>query len=228
MLNPRETQILRAVIQEYSGSAHPVGSRVLWSRYGFGISPATIRGVMNALTEAGYLAQPHTSAGRVPTDRAYRLFLENTVASTPSASEQEKLSRRVAKISDAGEAISEVASQLSEVGGAVGFSVIGRQVSVFNLGNAFGQPEFQDPRVAHYLAQLLDQLAEWVPKMTGPDGVTVRIGEENDDFRARQISLITAQAGDAYFGIIGSTRMPYRKLMSLFTYAKKLLEEKHG
>lgn len=228
MLNPRETQILRAVIQEYSGSAHPVGSRVLWSRYGFGISPATIRGVMNALTEAGYLAQPHTSAGRVPTDRAYRLFLENAQASTPSAVEQEKITRRVAKITDPHEATREVARQLSEVGGAIGFCLSGEQVSLFNLGNAFGQPEFQDPRVAHYLAQLLDQLTEWVPKITSADEVTVRIGEENDDFRARQVSLITAATGDYYLGVIGSTRMPYRKLMSLFTYTKKLLEDHDG
>lgn len=225
MLNSRESQILRAVIQEYTSSAHPVGSRVLWARYGFGISPATIRGVMNGLTEAGYLEQPHTSAGRVPTDRAYRAFLDNTETSAPSSAEIEKLTNRVVKAGASDQSAPAIAEQLSEIAGAVGFHLQGNTIRLFNLAHVFGQPEFQDPRVAHYVAQLLDQLPEWIPKLVDADGaVTVRIGQENDDFRARQVSVIAASVGDDYIGVIGSTRMPYRKVMSLLTHAKKLLE----
>src|SRR6266480_4260966 len=103
MLTSRENQILRAIVNEYISSAQPVGSRLLWTRYGLGISPATIRNVMAALTEAGYLDQPHTSAGRVPTERAYRLFLEGAERSAPSVGEREKLHRRIKKAGDPGE-----------------------------------------------------------------------------------------------------------------------------
>lgn len=221
MLSARENLILRAIIQEYAGSAQPVGSRLLMTRYGLGISPATIRSVMSALTEAGYLRQPHTSAGRVPTERAYRLFLEGTESSAPSLGEQQKLSLRLDKAKTRADKSKVAARQLSELAGAAGFYVDRGGALVYNLSNVFGQPEFQDPRVAGYVAELIDQLTEWVPRLSPDDGnVAVRIGEENDDFRARQVSVMTMKAGDAYIGLIGQTRMPYRKLLALFNYVK--------
>src|SRR5689334_3394073 len=94
MLTNRQQQILRAVVNEYLNTAQPVGSQVLWTRYGFGISPATIRAAMSSLTTEGFLEQPHTSAGRVPTERAYRLFLENASAE-PSLAEKQKVTKRL-------------------------------------------------------------------------------------------------------------------------------------
>ncbi len=75
-LDARKQQILWAVIREYVARAEPVASEALWYRYAFGVSAATIRNGMHALTEMGYLHQPHTSAGRVPTERAYRLYVD--------------------------------------------------------------------------------------------------------------------------------------------------------
>ncbi len=75
-LNARSRRILFAVVTEYLGSGDPVGSRTLSRKYGLDLSPATIRNVLSDLEEAGFLHQPHTSAGRVPTDRALRSFIE--------------------------------------------------------------------------------------------------------------------------------------------------------
>ncbi len=72
----RTRSILRAIIREYIASAEPVGSRRLVRRHGFDLSPATIRNVMADLEEMGYLAQPHTSAGRVPTAKAFRYYID--------------------------------------------------------------------------------------------------------------------------------------------------------
>jgi heat-inducible transcriptional repressor len=76
-LTPRERRVLEAVIQTYVQTAEPAGSRVLSRRHGLGVSPATIRNTMSDLEEKGFLSHPHTSAGRVPTDKAYRVYVDS-------------------------------------------------------------------------------------------------------------------------------------------------------
>jgi heat-inducible transcriptional repressor len=80
-LEPRSQAILRAVIEEYIVTAEPVGSQTLVERYGLAVSSATVRNVMADLEAAGYLWHPHTSAGRVPTDAGYRLYIESIAPS---------------------------------------------------------------------------------------------------------------------------------------------------
>src|SRR5881275_35120 len=75
-LTPRERRVLEAVIQTYVETAEPAGSRVLSRRFELGVSPATIRNTMSDLEEKGFLFHPHTSAGRVPTNKAYRLYVD--------------------------------------------------------------------------------------------------------------------------------------------------------
>ncbi len=74
--NERRLAVLRAIVQDYVATETPVGSKALVERYGLGVSPATVRNDMAALEDEGYIAQPHTSAGRVPTDKGYRLFVD--------------------------------------------------------------------------------------------------------------------------------------------------------
>lgn len=80
-LNPRSSSILEAVVHDHIATAEPVGSRTIAKKYKFGLSPATIRNIMADLEEMGYLSQPHTSAGRVPTDRAYRFYVDHLLES---------------------------------------------------------------------------------------------------------------------------------------------------
>jgi heat-inducible transcriptional repressor len=79
-LSERSKKVLCAVVQSYINSPDPVGSRVVTKRYAFGLSPATIRNIMADLEEMGFLLQPHTSAGRVPTDLGYRFFVDSILA----------------------------------------------------------------------------------------------------------------------------------------------------
>ena len=76
ILNDRSRAILKAIISSYIDTAEPVGSRTVTKRFDLGISPATVRNIMADLEEMGFLAQPHTSAGRVPTDKAYRFYID--------------------------------------------------------------------------------------------------------------------------------------------------------
>ncbi|NPD30314.1 heat-inducible transcription repressor HrcA [Eggerthellaceae bacterium zg-1084] len=80
MLSDRRQRVLAALIEEYVAQAMPVGSRTLTERYGLGVSPATVRNELSFLEDEGYISQPHTSAGRVPTDRGYRAFVDNLIA----------------------------------------------------------------------------------------------------------------------------------------------------
>lgn len=83
MLDDRKLAVLRAIVEDYVKTHEPVGSKALVERHSLGVSPATIRNDMAVLEEEGYIAQPHTSAGRVPTDRGYRLFVDRLSAIKP-------------------------------------------------------------------------------------------------------------------------------------------------
>ncbi len=102
-LSERERQVLEAVIHSYVATAEPAGSRTLSRRFGLGISPATIRNTMSDLEEKGFLFHPHTSAGRVPTDKAYRVYVDSLMRIDPITREER---RRLAEdISTGGSAI---------------------------------------------------------------------------------------------------------------------------
>lgn len=77
-LSERRTAILRAIVSHYVRSGEPVGSKTIAENYGLGVSSATVRNEMSTLEEAGYIYQPHTSAGRVPTDSGYRVYVDST------------------------------------------------------------------------------------------------------------------------------------------------------
>ena len=77
MLDDRKTAILRAVVEEYIATAQPVGSSHIAASHGVQVSSATVRNDMAFLEQEGYLAQPHTSAGRIPTDKGYRFFVDH-------------------------------------------------------------------------------------------------------------------------------------------------------
>jgi heat-inducible transcriptional repressor len=83
MLDDRKLDILRAIVTDYVSSQEPVGSRALVERHNLGVSPATVRNDMAVLEEEGYITQPHTSAGRIPTDKGYRLFVDRLGAVKP-------------------------------------------------------------------------------------------------------------------------------------------------
>ncbi|MDQ3991002.1 MAG: heat-inducible transcriptional repressor HrcA, partial [Actinomycetota bacterium] len=92
-LGPRTASVLRAVVREHIRSADPVGSGAIAHRYRLGVSPATIRNEMASLEERGYLHQPHTSAGRVPTDLGYRFFVDSLPSRTRLAEAHDRAIR---------------------------------------------------------------------------------------------------------------------------------------
>src|SRR3569832_2529144 len=97
-LYDRERRVLEAVIQSYVETAEPAGSRMIARRFGLGVSPATIRNTMSDLEEKGFLIHPHTSAGRIPTDMAYRVYVDslmNSPAGDIVVAERERLREEI-------------------------------------------------------------------------------------------------------------------------------------
>ena len=116
-LSERQLQILQAIINDYVENAEPVGSRSIAKKYDLGVSPATIRNEMSDLEEMGYLTHPHTSAGRVPSDKAYRLYVNNLMKKKNlSARDKKLINERLAASRDEFDAtIRHAAQLLSEI-----------------------------------------------------------------------------------------------------------------
>jgi heat-inducible transcriptional repressor len=137
-LSDRERRVLEAVIQSYVETAEPAGSRTISKRFGLGVSPATIRNTMSDLEDKGFLYHPHTSAGRVPTDIAYRLYVDSLMGPAQlTAGEAERLAEHIASGGSAIEAILRRAAQ--------SLSVVAQE-----LGVAIG------PRLDHAVLQRLE------------------------------------------------------------------------
>ncbi|MGH3472641.1 MAG: heat-inducible transcriptional repressor HrcA [Nocardioidaceae bacterium] len=90
MLDNRKLDVLRAIVEDYVGTQEPVGSKALVDRHGLGVSPATVRNDMAVLEEEGYITQPHTSAGRIPTDKGYRLFVDRLTEIKPLSAPEKR------------------------------------------------------------------------------------------------------------------------------------------
>src|SRR5215475_10318927 len=116
-MDTRHREVLIALIREYVDSAEPVGSRVMAKRHFPALSPATIRNTMADLEEMGYLAQPHTSAGRVPTDKAYRYYVDSLMGRTElGRTDAHRLQRQVSGIrSEIDDLMEATSAQLSEL-----------------------------------------------------------------------------------------------------------------
>src|SRR2546423_14836253 len=100
-LDDRKLEVLRGIVEDYVETQEPVGSKALVERHNLRVSPATVRNDMAVLEEEGYIHQPHTSAGRVPTDRGYRLFVDKlSRIKPPSPGEPRALERVLIRAAD--------------------------------------------------------------------------------------------------------------------------------
>lgn len=116
MQNERRLAVLRAIVEDYVATEEPVGSKSLVERHGLRVSPATIRNDMAALEDEGYLTQPHTSAGRVPTDKGYRLFVDQLATVKPmSPAEKRAISSFMAGAVDLDDVVQRSVRLLSQL-----------------------------------------------------------------------------------------------------------------
>ena len=234
-MTKRQRDILNAVIEEYAETATPVGSVTLAKL--FDVSSATIRAEMSRLEEMGYLRQPHTSAGRIPTDAGYRLYVNSFQDDIDQKRNSLALGRPVHAIETRIQsqtrndfAIRSAVDSLVDLTGNLGFATIGDQLYISGLGNLFAQPEFMESRQVQAVAQLLDNIEPWLREAAPNQPINVYIGTENPIGKSSEVSLIISKfrsiySDKSYIGVLGPTRQSYQKVMALVRHAGRMLEE---
>ncbi|PID32858.1 transcriptional regulator [Candidatus Saccharibacteria bacterium] len=233
-MTERQAAILAMIIEQYAEIAAPVGSVTLAKL--FGVSSATIRSEMSKLEDMGYIMQPHTSAGRIPTDKGYRFYVnrlseESDMDSRVADRSVRAIEARVSNYSDhADRAIRSAVDTLAEVTHNLGIATIGDQLYMSGISNLFSQPEFvANPDSVQQIARLLDNLEPWLREAAPNEPLNVFIGSENPVGKSSQASLVISRfcspySDRSYIGVLGPTRQDYMRVMRLVKSTGSMLE----
>lgn len=235
-LTERQLQILKAIIEEYIETAEPVASETLDKKYNLGVSPATIRNEMVRLTSAGYLKQPHTSAGRTPTSVALKLYVgklmkpkELSVADEVKVrqgiwdyrSQMDKLLREATK------ALAQQTKTMTLATSDEG------DIFTSGMGNILDMPEFFDIDITRQLLSTLDEYDFWWNLVTrlnqDEDPLSILLGEELG-------SQFLSQCGGVFvrfhspthrgaIGAVGPSRLDYSRIIPIVRYMGDLISE---
>jgi transcriptional regulator of heat shock response len=206
-ITPRQQQLLVALVGQYISQAEPVSSHQLVG-HGLDYSSATIRNDLVALEEAGYLRQPHTSAGRAPTELGYRFYV-GQLPSQPSLprSLQSQLERVVGAGEENLKALAQVSSRAADAAVFVAFRPYNYYYT--GLSSVFSRPEFVETSLVCSLAEVLDHLGSTLEQLWDDVGeVDVRIGSACP-FGRPFATVVGRTASGSLFGILGPQRLDY-------------------
>ncbi|MEJ2441500.1 MAG: hypothetical protein P8Y06_01090 [Patescibacteria group bacterium] len=238
-LTARQTQILKSLIDEYIETAEPVGSEALDKKYNLGVSPATIRNEMVALTKAGFLRQPHTSAGRVPSPKAMKFYIEQLMEEKQmSLTDEVKAKEEIwDSRNDLALLLKEATQALAERTKSLAVAAIdGGRVWHSGYSNIFLNPEFADLEVCSNLFTLLEEVKRlqelFFQRVHGDSPVEVLFGEELGWSGLSPIGVVTTRfnIGNKHgaLGVIGPTRLSYPTVIPILRYFGNLVQEIAG
>lgn len=234
-LTSRQTQILKSIVEEYITTAEPVGSQVLEKKYHLGVSPATIRNEMADLTDQGFLRQPHTSAGRIPTPVGLRFYVDHLM--------QEKklsLAEEVSAKEQVWDARNDFDQLLRQTTLALADRVHSLSLAATNTGetyyagvaNILDTPEFYDIDVARTVLSLLDQQGRLRQLFFGPDSnqeiVHVVFGTDLNWPYFEPVGLVMApfsagSRGQGTLAVIGPCRLNYSLVLPTLRYFSEII-----
>ena len=227
-LDERKRRILEAIVRDYLHTAEPVSSRNIWRHYMPDLSPATIRNEMADLEEMGFIIQPHTSAGRIPTDLGYRYYIDYLMRARQLTSKEntiinEGLQHVRRDVEDALHQTLKVLSQLLEYASVVATLNDKTRVYASGFSHMLKQPEFSDINYTRQLMETMEEedlMAEIVREYTTEKGITIRIGGENSFKEIKHCSVVMhsyemKDGASGGIGVIGPTRMSYARVASI-------------
>ncbi len=235
-LSSRQIQILKSLIDEYIETAEPVGSESLEKKYTIGVSPATIRAEMNLLTKSGYLKQPHTSAGRVPTPKAMKFYIDQLMDERQmSLAEEVKVKENVMGSKDNIEKVLEEATHsLAQTTKNLAIGAIEEDKKFWHSGfsNVFSNPEFEDIQAIVGLFSYLDEVQKmyelFFQHMTGESPVEVIFGEELGWPGFSPLGVVGTRfelmGRNCALGVIGPLRLPYPRVIPVMRYFRDIFE----
>ncbi len=237
-MNPRQAKLLFSIIDQYIKKAAPIASKMLAGRGGFKVSSATLRNEMADLEEEGYLVQPHTSAGRIPTEKGYAFYLEHLMKS-PSNSpfgkggeiggKEKKELERAAREKEFPEKI--LAKTLAELSGEAVILAFGpKDIYYTGLSNLFAKPEFRNQNLIYRIGEVVDDLDEIINDIFEEveSDIKVLIGRKNP-FSNSCGAIVSKFRGKNkktwLVAILGPMRMNYGKNIALVRHVKELLNK---
>jgi len=233
-ITERQGEILNRIVEDYIGLAQPISSEFLEKKHKFSVSPATIRIEMQRLTDGGFIFQPHISAGRVPTDKGYRFFVDNLLKSEISEFED------VFEIEDifqkAGKDIFKLASRLTKF-----LAEESSSLTILNLlerdffwkegwEEILREPEFEEKDLISHFTKLLESFEENIENLKINSGIKIYIGKENPFSKTKDFSIISSrchlpEGEEGIISLLGPKRMAYDRNISLINSFKKILEK---
>ena len=228
MTTDRRLEILRAIVDEYVQTQEPVGSKAIADKHSLGISPATIRNEMAALEEEGLITQPHTSAGRIPTDRGYRIFVDKLATIKPlSTAERRAIETFLSGSLDLDDVIKRSAQLLADITQQVAVvqypNVAEHQsrdlMAISGTANLARSGEALGPTLSPILEALEEQVVLLRLLSDAPERVQVKIGHEQAETNLHTTSIVTVGYGTeakplGSLAVLGPTRMDYSSSMS--------------
>ena len=232
-LDERKQKVLEIIIEDYVDSAEPVGSRTVTEKHHLEASPATVRFDMAELEKKGFIKKPHTSAGRIPSDKGYRFFIDNLMKETElTRREAEHIRENICKAQEESflSLVSELLSQMCGNTSIVVSPEKGEHISISGISRMIRQPEFSFPERLFDIVEaiekhtgMIDMLGEYIDDCRD---IVIRVGSENNIRSMKNCSVAAAPYKDkGIISVIGPTRMHYEKVASILRRVADLLEE---
>ncbi|MFA6252114.1 MAG: hypothetical protein WCX74_01805 [Candidatus Paceibacterota bacterium] len=236
MITERQAKILKVLMKEYIKTAEPVSSGFLAEKYDFGLCSSAIRIEMQNLIQSDYLEQPHTSAGRVPTDKAYRFFVDQMLLELEKEKEQkfEKMLEEVIirDMENRFRMANDLAKTLSELSSS--FIIVSYPNDKISwrsgLEKIVDKPEFSQRDFISEFLHLVDDIEEKMEELEIQKDIKIYIGDEIPLSKAGNVSIICTKISnknnkdlDANIALIGPKRMNYGKNISLIRHLNRIL-----
>lgn len=229
-MNDRQKEILIFLIQEYIKSAQPVGSTLLAEKSEMGLSSATYRNELAALEEEGYLTQPHTSAGRIPTEKAYKFYAQECLSKkTYDTRDVEKFKLQLKQDLESDTRLKSIAKRLVEMSHQAVIVAFNKDEMYYTgLSQLFAQPEFSEQKAIVSVSSAVDQLDKVIDQVFEQvENIEVMVGENNPFSKScativGKFKLKDGQSG--IFAILGPMRMDYEKNLKLLGEVKDAIE----
>ncbi len=236
-IRERKDQVLGIVVEQYIKTVTPIGSKLITHRYPLALSSATIRNILAELEEEGYLTHPHTSAGRVPTQKGYRYYVDHLMNEIQLL-EDEKLrikaeyERESMVLENLMEKTSEVIAQTTHYTSII--SLDGEDKKLICRGTSFvvDYPDYQDVKKIGGILSALEEKESllWIINQELEERVKILIGHEIALKEINNCSLVVSQYKTKHgesgrIAVLGPTRMDYERVVSTVDYFSNLLEE---
>lgn len=218
-LDTRKEKLLNYLVREYIKSAEPVGSGVLVEKYDLDVSSATVRNNLVELEKEGLIFQPHTSAGRIPTEKGFQYFVDNCLQSVGN--------KHACSLQEASD-IKNFAKNLAKITSETVILAFNyNDVYYTGISNLFKKPEFRNQEIIVSISDVIDRLDEVIPKIYNEISEEPKILLGANNPFGNECASILMKKDNLLFGVLGLMRMDYEKNLALIKHTKNIIQMSH-